>query len=122
MSAILNCLNRLDLNAFTCVQISVLTHCLLSEESTLVAAYDDRDGVTAEFNRNILSRRNRELDAGFDPASFRHRAVWNRLESRIEMHLESARAQRVRVGATRLDLHFAAGGKHPYREQLQVRI
>ena len=51
MSAILNCLNRLDLNAFTCVQISVLTHCLLSEESTLVAAYDDRDGVTAEFNR-----------------------------------------------------------------------
>src|SRR5277367_5312628 len=62
---------------------------MVKDEPTLVAAYDDRDGVTAEFNLNMLHRLNRELDADFDPARFRHRALWNRAQSRIEMHLES---------------------------------
>jgi|SRR6185369_12719797 L-histidine N-alpha-methyltransferase len=80
---------------------------LVKDESTLVAAYDDRNGVTAEFNLNILQRLNRELGADFDPDSFRHRALWNCAESRIEMHLESMREQRVRIAATDVDLRFA---------------
>jgi L-histidine Nalpha-methyltransferase len=79
---------------------------MVKDESTLVAAYDDKDGVTAEFNLNILDRLNRELSADFNLASFRHRALWNRGESRIEMHLESTRDQRVRIAAAYLDLHF----------------
>ena len=50
---------------------------MVKDEPTLVAAYDDRDGVTAEFNLNMLHRLNRELDADFDLARFRHRALWN---------------------------------------------
>lgn len=76
-------------------------------ESTLVAAYDDRAGVTAQFNLNILHRINRELGADFDLDGFRHRVRWNAAELRIEMHLESTRAQRVWVEAAQLDLHFA---------------
>mgnify|MGYP000220270486 CR=1 FL=1 len=81
---------------------------LVKGESPLLAAYDDGDGVTAAFNLNLLHRLNRELDADFHPASFRHRVRWNRAESRIEMHLESMRDQRVRIPAADLDLHFAA--------------
>ena len=55
----------------------------------LLDAYDDAEGVTAAFNRNILVRLNRELDADFDPDAFVHRALWNALDSRIEMHLVS---------------------------------
>jgi L-histidine Nalpha-methyltransferase len=75
----------------------------------LLAAYGDRDGVTADFNLNILRRLNRELCADFDSAGFRHRVRWNRAESRIEMHLESLREQYVRVPAAKLFLHFARG-------------
>jgi L-histidine Nalpha-methyltransferase len=82
---------------------------MVKDESTLVAAYDDEEGVTAEFNLNILHRLNRELGADFDPANFRHRAVWNRMESRIEMHLESTRNQRVCIASAQLNLHFAEG-------------
>src|SRR5262249_40700565 len=79
---------------------------LVKDESTLVAAYDDRDGVTAEFNLNMLHRLNRELDADFNPARFRHRALWNGAQSRIEMHLESTRDQRVRIAAAQLEAYF----------------
>jgi L-histidine Nalpha-methyltransferase len=75
----------------------------------LVAAYDDADGVTAAFNRNLLVRLNRELGAEFDPEDFVHRAVWNRAESRMEMHLESRIAQRVWIEALGLEIQFAAG-------------
>jgi L-histidine Nalpha-methyltransferase len=61
-------------------------------------AYNDAAGVTAAFNRNLLVRVNRELGADFDPAAFRHVAFYNAEESRIEMHLVSVTAQRVRVG------------------------
>ncbi len=80
---------------------------MVKDEATLVRAYDDQDGVTAAFNLNILHRLNRELGANFDTASFRHRARWNRGESRIEMHLESTRAQRVRIPAAQLSVQFA---------------
>jgi len=80
---------------------------MVKDEPTLVAAYDDRDGVTAEFNLNMLHRLNRELGADFDLARFRHRAVWNSAESRIEMHLESTRHQCVRIAAANCEVRFA---------------
>jgi L-histidine Nalpha-methyltransferase len=81
---------------------------LVKDESTLIAAYDDQDGITAAFNRNILHRLNREIGADFDPARFAHRAVWNGAASRIEMHLESRADQRVRIPEAGLDLQFSA--------------
>jgi len=81
---------------------------MVKDEATLVRAYDDRDGVTAAFNLNILHRLNRELGANFDTGGFRHRARWNRVESRIEMHLESTRDQHVYIAAAQLDVQFAA--------------
>lgn len=80
---------------------------LIKPVETLIRAYDDEQGVTAAFNRNLLHRINRDLDGDFDPDSFRHRALWNARESRIEMHLISARNQYVRVGGERLA--FAEG-------------
>src|SRR5262249_5428701 len=81
---------------------------MVKDESILLAAYDDSDGITAEFNLNILRRLNRDLGADFDPANFQHRALWNGRASRIEMHLESTHDQRVRIACAGLDLRFAA--------------
>ena len=75
----------------------------------LKAAYDDASGVTAAFNRNVLARINRELDANFRVERFRHHACWNAAHSRIEMHLVSAIAQRVSIPALELELDFAPG-------------
>jgi dimethylhistidine N-methyltransferase len=75
--------------------------------TTLLPAYDDAAGVTAAFNKNILARLNRELDADFNLDSFAHRARWNPHESRIEMHLASLTAQAVHIAGERI--HFAAG-------------
>jgi L-histidine N-alpha-methyltransferase len=75
----------------------------------LVPAYDDAAGVTAAFNKNLLRRLNRELGADFDLDAFGHVALWNDGASRIEMHLESLRAQRVRVEGLGLSLHLARG-------------
>ena len=63
----------------------------------LLPAYDDSAGVTAEFNRNILVRINRELDGQFAAAHFRHVARWNEAECAVEMHLESPIDQVVAV-------------------------
>jgi len=79
---------------------------MVKDELTLLAAYDDSDGITAAFNLNILRRLNRELGANFDAARFRHRAIWNSIECRIEMHLESTREQDVSIEHADLDLHF----------------
>jgi len=79
---------------------------MVKDVRTLLAANDDGDGVTAAFNLNILHRLNRELGANFDTARFRHRAIWNPTESRIEMHLESRREQHVSIVHANLDLHF----------------
>jgi dimethylhistidine N-methyltransferase len=80
---------------------------LVKDPEVLVRAYDDAAGVTAAFNLNVLVRLNRELQATFDLASFKHRAVWNAAASRIEMHLVSHRAQRVSVAGEYVD--FDAG-------------
>ena len=71
---------------------------LRKDPAVLDAAYNDRLGVTAAFNRNLLVRINRELGADFEPESFKHRAFYNRVRSRIEMHLVSTLDQRVRIG------------------------
>ena len=60
----------------------------------LLPAYNDAGGVTAAFNLNLLARINRELEGDFDLSAFSHRAVWNRLEGRMEMHLEALRTHR----------------------------
>ncbi|ABF41836.1 conserved hypothetical protein [Candidatus Koribacter versatilis Ellin345] len=75
----------------------------------LIPAYDDSEGVTAEFNKNVLVRLNRELNADFDVDQFAHRIVWNDELSRIEMHLESLRRQSVSLGALDLDIEFRKG-------------
>jgi dimethylhistidine N-methyltransferase len=81
---------------------------MVKDEATLVRAYDDKAGVTAAFNLNVLHRLNRELGANFDTGCFRHQARWNRAESRIEMHLESSRDQCVDIPAAQLSVQFAA--------------
>jgi L-histidine N-alpha-methyltransferase len=81
---------------------------MVKDKATLARAYDDKDGVTAAFNLNVLHRLNRELGANFDTGCFRHRARWNRVESRIEMHLESTREQCVNIPAAQLSVRFAA--------------
>jgi dimethylhistidine N-methyltransferase len=63
----------------------------IKAEAVLVPAYDDAAGITAAFNLNLLHRINRELGGDIDVAAFRHRAVWNDLWARIEMHLVAAR-------------------------------
>ena len=80
---------------------------LRKDQSVLVPAYDDAQGVTAAFNLNLLTRLNREGGANFDLAGFRHLAVWNDTESRIEMHLESLRAQTAMICG--MPIHFGAG-------------
>jgi dimethylhistidine N-methyltransferase len=81
---------------------------MVKDDATLVRAYDDKAGVTAAFNLNILRRLNRELGANFDTGCFRHRARWNRWESRIEMHLESTCDQSVEIPEADLSVEFAA--------------
>ena len=70
---------------------------LRKDVATLLAAYDDRKGVTAAFNLNLLTRINRELGGDFAPDGFAHQARWNEAESAIEMHLVSLREQVVTV-------------------------
>ena len=70
---------------------------LRKDVGRIEAAYNDAQGVTAEFNRNMLAVLNRELGTDFDPSAFTHRAFFNDGASRIEMHLVSTREQVVHV-------------------------
>ncbi|MEX1062379.1 MAG: L-histidine N(alpha)-methyltransferase, partial [Balneolaceae bacterium] len=70
---------------------------LKKDGEILKAAYNDSEGMTSRFNKNLLVRMNREYDADFDPGRFRHRAVFNEEEGRIEMHLVSLISQRVQL-------------------------
>ncbi|NOG68770.1 L-histidine N(alpha)-methyltransferase [Roseicella sp. DB1501] len=94
---------------------------LVKDAAVLEAAYDDAAGVTAAFDLNLLHRLNREAGADFDPAGFRHRAVWNPALERIEMHLVAQRPQQVHL-AGRV-FRFAAGetihteSSHKYRPE-----
>ena len=82
---------------------------LVKPEKDLLLAYDDPLGVTAAFNKNLLARMNTELAADFDLEAFAHRAVWNPLARRVEMHLESLAAQTVRIARADCVVSFARG-------------
>jgi L-histidine Nalpha-methyltransferase len=82
---------------------------LVKARDRLVAAYDDAQGVTARFDKNVLTVLNRELGADFDADAFEHVAVWDEDQEWIEMRLRSVRDQHVRVAALDLDVDFAAG-------------
>lgn len=71
---------------------------LLKDRKILEPAYDDAQGVTPDFNLNLLTRINRELDADFDLSKFRHKAFFNEKMGRMEMHLESTANQSVTIG------------------------
>ncbi len=70
---------------------------LHKEKHILEAAYNDREGVTAQFNLNLLSRINRELDAQVEVANFEHKAIFNEQAGRIEMRLRSLCNQSIRI-------------------------
>lgn len=70
---------------------------LIKDPAVLHAAYNDAQGVTAQFNLNLLARANRELGANFDLAGFSHSAFYNAPHQRVEMHLLSQRAQQIDV-------------------------
>lgn len=82
---------------------------LVKNPGILVPAYDDAQGVTAKFNKNILARINRELDANFDVENFRHVALWNAAQSRMEIYLESLCSQSVEIKLLRLRVTFRTG-------------
>jgi L-histidine N-alpha-methyltransferase len=82
---------------------------LAKDPSILVPAYDDAQGVTADFNKNILRRLNRDLQGDFDLDSFRHLALWNPVRSRMEIYLESLRTQMVALRLLQLRVRIHAG-------------
>jgi L-histidine N-alpha-methyltransferase len=82
---------------------------LVIDPAVLVPAYDDAEGVTAQFDLNVLSVLNGTLNATFDTDDFEHVAVWDERNEWIEMRLRSRRAHTVRVEELDLDVHFAAG-------------
>ncbi|MEU0212603.1 L-histidine N(alpha)-methyltransferase [Streptomyces canus] len=81
---------------------------LVKDENVLVRAYDDTAGVTAEFNKNVLTVVNRELGADFDPGAFDHVALWDAENEWIEMRLRSRTEQTVKVPTLDLAVDFAA--------------
>ncbi|NGN70087.1 L-histidine N(alpha)-methyltransferase [Streptomyces sp. A7024] len=82
---------------------------LVKDPATLIAAYDDAAGVTAEFNKNVLAVLNRELDAAFDPDAFSHVAVWDAEREWIEMRLRAREDLTVKVRGLDLAVSFARG-------------
>lgn len=98
----------------------------VKDVAVLEAAYNDARGITAQFNRNVLTRLNRDLGANFDVDAFAHRAHWNAERSRIEMHLVSLRDQVVDVDGEAIA--FAPGetiwteSSYKYDEAMLVRL
>jgi L-histidine Nalpha-methyltransferase len=82
---------------------------LVKPVEDLMAAYDDPLGVTAAFNKNVLVRMNRELGATFDLRAFEHRAIWNPVDRRVEMHLVSVRPQTVVIEKAGVKVSFGDG-------------
>jgi L-histidine Nalpha-methyltransferase len=89
---------------------------LVKDPHVLEAAYDDSEGVTAEFNRNVLRVLNRELQADFDPDDFEHVALFNSEHEWIEMRLRARREVSAVVQGLDLPVHFAPG------EELRTEI
>jgi dimethylhistidine N-methyltransferase len=81
---------------------------LVKDAGLLRAAYNDSQGVTAQFNLNILARINRELGADFDLSAFRHVAEWNQQASCMEIYVESLRAQTVWIADIGMKIQFHA--------------
>ncbi|MCG6974903.1 MAG: L-histidine N(alpha)-methyltransferase [Acidiferrobacterales bacterium] len=81
----------------------------VKDPRVLHAAYNDSQGYTAAFNRNILNVINRELDGHFDPEQFEHRAFFNEDKSQIEMHLHSVSSQTVRIDGLDMNVRFEPG-------------
>jgi dimethylhistidine N-methyltransferase len=86
----------------------VLGYDLKKDPTILELAYDDPTGVTAAFNKNLLARMNRELNADFDLRAFRFAARWSEEHGAVESFLVSERTQRVRIPAAGLDIVFAS--------------
>jgi L-histidine N-alpha-methyltransferase len=82
---------------------------MVKSERVLEAAYNDSQGVTAEFNRNMLSVVNRELDADFEPASFEHLAFYDEEHERVEMHLRATRPVATRIDRRDMELLLEQG-------------
>jgi dimethylhistidine N-methyltransferase len=80
---------------------------LIKSADVLNAAYNDAQGVTAQFNLNLLTRINRELGGTFQLSTFEHHAFYNRERHRVEMHLASLKRQKVRVAGETIE--FRAG-------------
>jgi L-histidine N-alpha-methyltransferase len=82
---------------------------LVKDRAMLEAAYNDSEGVTAEFNRNVLRVVNEGLGADFDPEAFEHVAFFDEANSWIEMRLRANGAQLVHINGVNLDVRFADG-------------
>ena len=82
---------------------------LVKDRAVLEAAYNDGEGLTAQFNRNVLRVINVALEADFDPNSFEHVAFFNEADSWIEMRLRANGAQQVRIDGADLEVTFADG-------------
>jgi L-histidine N-alpha-methyltransferase len=89
---------------------------LVKDPERLVAAYDDAEGLTAAFNRNVLHRLNRELGADFEPDAFDHVAVWDDEAAWIEMRLRASRPMTARLPGLGLEVSFEDG------EELRTEI
>ena len=81
----------------------------IKDEQVLNAAYNDKDGVTAAFNLNLLNVLNREVEANFDAEKFEHHAFFNSDESQIEMHLIATEPQTVKLQALQEEIQFEKG-------------
>lgn len=92
----------------------------VKDRRVLEAAYNDAAGVTAAFNRNVLRVLNRELGADFDPDAFRHEALFDEHEARIEMILRPDRAQRVHMAELGRSYRFRAG--EPLRTEISRKF
>ena len=80
---------------------------LVKDRDTLVRAYDDSQGITAAFNKNVLQVLNRELNADFDLDAFDHLAVWNEDRERVEMRLRARQEHTVKIPGVDLTVDFA---------------
>jgi L-histidine N-alpha-methyltransferase len=100
----------------------------VKDVETQLLAYDDPAGVTAAFDLNLLGRINRDLGADFQLSRFRHQALWNPQERRIEMHLRSLSRQRVSIPAAEFSFTLDEGetiwteSSHKYRAKDVIDI
>ncbi|MEV1006908.1 L-histidine N(alpha)-methyltransferase [Streptomyces sp. NPDC049881] len=93
---------------------------LVKDPARMIRAYDDQQGVTAEFDKNLLTVLNRELNADFQPGAFDHRAVWNAEQERMEMRLRARVATSAKIPPLDLAVDFARG--EDLRTEISVKF